>query len=291
MKLVPLSFVEDRHDAIWGYERWLVSAHPSAPSVVDGGPFAGRRLDDLCETFGAEILGARAHGRFPLLVKEIKADRNLSIQVHPNEKTCKDVGGEAKSELWHVLDSTPDGKLFVGVRPGTTRDNLEKAVADGTVESIVQSRNAVAGENVFIPGGLIHSLGGGVRVLEVQQSSDTTFRLYDWGRAGADGQPRKLHVREGLAAADLDLAPVKSCGDFACPFFHVRILSLQEGLEAPADPGTFRVLVAAHGAFALESSAGRQEIAQGGAVLIPATVSAAATPLTDGTRLLEVSLQ
>ena len=290
MNLVPLSFKEDRHDAIWGYERWLVSAHPSAPSVVDGGPFAGRRLDDLCETFGAEILGTRAQGRFPLLVKEIAAELNLSVQVHPNETTCKVAGGEAKSEMWHVLDSRPGGALFAGVRPGTVKSDLEKAITDGTVEEIIQRHEARAGENVFIPGGLVHALGGGVRVLEAQQSSNTTFRLYDWGRVDANGRPRALHVREGLAAADLGLKPVKSYGDFTCRFFRVRSIPLQGELELPADPETFRVLVAANGAFALESSAGRREVAQGGAVLVPAAASVVMSPLSGDTRLLEVSL-
>ena len=289
--LTPLTFAEDRHETIWGHERWLVSAHPSAPSVVADGPFANRRLDELCGTFGADLVGTRPRGRFPLLIKDIAAARNLSVQVHPNERTCRMTGGDPKAEMWHVLDSEPGGVLFAGLRKGTSRADLEKAIADGTVENIILRHAVREGENLFIPGGLVHALGGGVRVLEVQQSSDTTFRLYDWGRVGADGQPRKLHVREGLDAVDPDIAPITPCGDFECPFFRVRILSLQEGLEAPADPGTFRVLAAAHGAFALESSAGRQEIAQGGAILIPAAVSAAATPLTDGTRLLEVSLQ
>ena len=290
MDPIPLTFAEDRHEAIWGYERWLVSAHPSAPSVVASGPFAGRRLDELCGEFGADLVGTRAGGRFPLLVKEIAAECNLSVQVHPNERTCRTTGGEPKSEMWHVLGSVPGGMLFAGVRPGVSRADFGNAIAEGTVEEVMLRHAAVEGENMFIPGGLVHSLGGGVRVLEVQQSSDTTFRLYDWGRVGADGQPRKLHVREGLDAADLELGPIATRGDFECPFFRVRPLSLQEELESPANPETFRVLVAAHGAFALESSAGRQEVAQGGAVLVPAAVSAVMTPQAGGTRLLEVSL-
>ena len=289
MKPVPLTFAEDRHVAIWGHERWLVSAHPSAPSVVSGGPLAGRRLDDLCETFGADLTGMRVRGNFPLLIKDIAAKCRLSIQVHPNEITCRTTGGEPKSELWHVLDVEPGGALFAGVRSGVKREDLEKALADGRVEDIVLRHDAVVGENVFVPGGLIHAIGGGVRVLEVQQSSNTTYRLYDWGRVDAEGRPRQLHVSEGLTAADLNATPVISRGDFTCPYFKVRVFSPCAEMNVPADPDTYRVLIAAHGGFVLESDAGRQEIATGCAVLVPAVVAATLIPVGGDVRLLEVS--
>ena len=291
MKPVPLTFAEDRHVAIWGHERWLVSAHPSAPSVVSGGPFAGRRLDDLCETLGTDLTGTLARGNFPLLIKDIVAKCRLSMQVHPNEVTCRTTGGEPKSELWHVLDAESGGVLFAGVRTGVTRQDLEKAISDGCIEDVVLRHDAVVGENVFVPGGLVHAIGGGVRVLEVQQSSDTTYRLYDWGRVDAEGRPRQLHVSEGLAAADLNATPVISRGDFACPYFKVCVLSPHAEMDVPADPGTFRVLVAAQGGFALESDAGRQEIATGCAVLVPAVVAATVIPFGDDIRLLEVSMR
>ena len=288
MKPVPLTFAEDRHEAVWGYERWLVSAHPSAPSVVAAGPFAGRRLDELCETFGAELAGTRSGGRFPLLIKEIAADRSLSVQVHPNERTCRTTGGEPKSEMWRVLGSEPGGVLFAGVRKGVSRTDLARAIADGAVENVVLRHAAVEGENVFIPGGLVHALGGGVRVMEVQQSSDTTFRLYDWGRLGADGKPRTLHVREGLDAAEPGLEPVLTRGGFECPFFRIRILSPMGEMEMPATPDTFHVLFAEKGGFMLDSSAGTLGIPQSGAVLVPAVSSVAVRPTSAETRLVDI---
>ena len=290
MDLVPLTFAEDRHDAIWGYERWLVSAYRSVPSVVVGGPFAGRRLDDLCESFGVDLVGMRVRGPFPLLIKDIVAKCSLSMQVHPNEDTCHIAGGEPKSELWHVLDVEPGGVLFAGVRNGIERNDLERAVADGHIEDVVLRHNVAEGENVFVPGGLIHAIGGGVRVLEIQQSSNTTYRLYDWGRVDAAGRARPLHVSEGLAAADLGMVPVIMQGDFACPFFKMRVLSPCSEIEVPADPDTFRLFVAARGGFVLDSAAGRQEIAVGGAVLVPAVSSATIVPVGDDVRLLEVSV-
>lgn len=290
MKPVPLAFAEDRHDAIWGYERWLVSVHPSAPSVVRGGPYDGRRLDDLTSVFGAELLGTRAHGRFPLLFKEIAARLDLSVQVHPNETTCRATGGEPKTEAWHVLAAEPGGTLFAGLRQGVTAERFSAAIAEGGCEDLLQRIAAVPGETVFVPGGLVHSIGAGVRLFEVQQSSDTTYRLYDWGRTGKDGRPRPLHVREGLTAADLAAQPVVVHGDFTCPFFSIRPLTLDEAFALSADPGSFRVLFAASGRFSLVSEGSAMIVEEGGAVLMPAVVSAEVVPAVPGARLLLASL-
>ena len=290
MKPMPVTFAEDRHAAIWGQERWLVSVHPSATSVVKGGPFAGRRLDDLAELFGADLLGTNACGRFPLLIKEIDAHRRLSVQVHPNEMTCRTVGGEPKTEMWHVLASEPGGALFIGTRPGIGPDDLERAVDDGSVEDIILRHEAVPGESAFIPGGLVHALGDGVRVFEVQQSSNTTYRLYDWGRTDADGRPRPLHVREGLAAADLGALPVTVRGEVACPFFRFVPIDVRGTCGIPADPDSFRVLFAAHGGFALETADVRMSVPEGGVVLVPAVTTAEVVSEGDCTQLLVVSL-
>ena len=290
MQPIPVTFAEDRHAAIWGQERWLVSAHPSAMSVVNGGPFAGRRLDDLAELFGADLLGSRACGRFPLLIKEIDARRRLSVQVHPNETTCRTIGGEPKTEMWHVLASEPGGALFVGVRPGIGPDDLELAVEDGSVEDIILRHEAIPGESAFIPGGLVHALGDGVRVFEVQQSSNTTYRLYDWGRTDADGRPRPLHVHEGLAAADLGALPVTARGELACPFFRLTPMTVRGTCGVPADPDSFRVLFAAHGGFSLETEAGCMDVPEGGAVLVPAVAAAEVASAGEEAQLLVVAL-
>ena len=290
MRPQPLIFAEDRHAAIWGCERWLVSVHPSSPSVVRDGPFAGCRLDDLAERFGADLLGARACGRFPLLIKEIDAQRRLSVQVHPNEATCGRVGGTPKAEMWHVLAIRPGGVLFAGVKPGLTVAELERAEADGSIEDVVLRHDVAVGDGVFVPGGLIHALGDGVRVFEVQQSSDTTYRLYDWGRTDANGRPRQLHVREGLAAADMGALPVTVRGELVCPFFRVKPIELRGACGVPADPDSFRVLFAAQGGFALETEDGRREMRQGEAVLVPAVTAAEMTPLEGAARVVAVSL-
>ena len=200
----PVSFEPDVHTAIWGEEEWLVSAHPSAPSRIAGG--GGRTLRDVLP-------------EFPLLFKRIHARSRLSVQVHPNDATAVEVGGEAKTEMWCVLEPGP---IFAGFRPGVTAADVERAVSDGSFEELLVCFDAKPGECYFIPGGLVHAIGEGTSVYEVQQSSDTTFRLYDWGRVDAEGHPRQLHVREALAAMDVSLPPPSPDESVSCDYFDFR---------------------------------------------------------------------
>ena len=171
-----------RHDTLWGFEDWLYD---------DGS----------------------------VLIKRICADMRLSVQVHPNDETAKTVGGRAKTEMWCVLK---DGPIFAGFKPGVTDADVVRAVEDGSFESLLVGFDAKIGECYFIPGGLVHAIGEGTSVFEVQQSSNTTFRLYDWGRLDANGNPRQLHVKEALAAMDLSLPPPVP-GDFVeCRYFTFR---------------------------------------------------------------------
>ena len=197
-------FEPDVHVSLWGHEEWLVSAHPSAPGRIVGG--GGKTL---CDVFPG----------FPLLVKRICARTRLSVQVHPNGKTAKSIGGEPKTEMWCVLEPGP---IFAGFRPGVMASDVERAVVDGSFEDLLVQFDAKPGECYFIPGGLVHSIGEGTSVYEVQQSSDTTFRLYDWGRVGADGRPRQLHVKEALSAMDLSLPPPKPSESISCDYFDFR---------------------------------------------------------------------
>ena len=290
MSLSPLVFAEDRHDTLWGFERWLVSAHPAAPSVVAEGPFAGRRLDELVATFGAALAGTRAQGRFPLLFKDISARLRLSVQVHPSEATAPLTGGEPKTEAWRILAAEADAAIWLGVRPGISRDDLACAVAQNRVAGALVRQHVQAGEMYYIPAGLVHCLGDGVRVFEVQQSSDTTYRLYDWDRKDAAGRSRPLQVREALMAADPTLQTRRTEDEMVCPFFRMRARELVAAADFPADPETFRVLFAETGGIAVESDAGRHVVTEGNAILLPAVVAARVTPLAASARLLLVSL-
>ena len=290
MSLSPLVFAEDRHDTLWGFERWLVSAHPAAPSVVADGPFAGRRFDELVATFGDALAGTRAQGRFPLLFKDISARQRLSVQVHPSEATAPLTGGEPKTEAWRILAAEADAAIWLGVRPGISRDDLACAVAQNRVAGALVRQHVQAGEMYYIPAGLVHCLGDGVRVFEVQQSSDTTYRLYDWDRKDAAGRSRPLQVREALMAADPTLQTRRTEDEMDCPFFRMRVRELGAATDFPADPETFRVLFAEMGGIAVESDAGRHVVTEGNAILLPAVVAARVSPLAASARLLLVSL-
>jgi len=211
-----MEFEQDIHKALWGEESWLVSAHPSAPSRIRDD---GRTLRDILPGF-------------PLLVKCIRAERRLSVQVHPNEVTAASVGGEPKTEMWCVLKAGP---IFAGFRPGVTKEDVRRAVDDGSFEELLVRFDARVGECYYIPGGLVHAIGEGTSVYEVQQSSDTTFRLYDWGRVGSDGRPRPLHVREALAAMDLSLPPPVPSREVHSPYFD--FVSARAGEPTPTDVG------------------------------------------------------
>ena len=190
----PLRFERVEQAKLWGVERWLVSTHPSSPSVIANGSLKGMKLPDVV-------------GALPVLIKDIHAEEWLSIQVHPGEKTCKITGGEPKSEMWRVLSPGP---LLAGFKPGPTRADVDKSIADGGLENDLCFFDAVEGDIFDIPAGLVHALGAGIRVFEVQQSSDTTFRFYDWNRKDENGCSRQLHIEKSLAAVDWDLPPAKS---------------------------------------------------------------------------------
>ena len=290
MSPAPLLFAEDRHDTLWGFERWLVSAHAAAPSIVAEGPFAGRRFDELVATFGAALAGTRAQGRFPLLFKDISARQRLSVQVHPSEVTAPLTGGEPKTEAWRILAAEPDAAIWLGVRPGVSRDDLAFAVAQNRVADALIRQRVQVGEMYYIPAGLVHCLGDGVRVFEVQQSSDTTYRLYDWDRKDAAGRSRPLQVREALMAADPTLQTRKTEDEMDCPFFRMRARELVAATDFPADPKTFRMLFAEAGGIAVESDTGRHVVTEGNAILLPAVVAARVSPLAASARLLLVSL-
>ena len=161
----------------------------------------------------------------PLLFKTIDARERLSVQVHPNERTRLVTGGDPKTEMWCLLD---DGFVYAGLKAGVGARDVERAVADGSFEELMYRYDLKRGDAIFIPGGLVHAIGDNTRLYEVQQSSDTTFRLYDWGRRDANGQPRELHVEQALKAIDYSLPKPEVVRDVSCEFFDFRRLAAKD---------------------------------------------------------------
>jgi mannose-6-phosphate isomerase len=232
--LYPLTFEPAFRSYIWGgrnleawgrrlppgpvAESWEISGHPASPTRVKAGPLAGRPLTELVEELGPALLGWRnaealRRRRFPLLVKLLDAAQTLSVQVHPDDAyAAAHEGGEwGKTEMWYILDAGPMARIIYGLRAGVTPDAFRAALAAGQLETCLHYLPVQAGDVIFIPAGAIHALLGDAIVLEIQQTSDITYRVYDWNRVGADGKPRPLHIEPALAVMDFGLIEPAAC--------------------------------------------------------------------------------
>jgi mannose-6-phosphate isomerase len=231
-------------------------------------------LHDLWTHHREEIFGEgfRNHPRFPILIKVLDARDDLSIQVHPPAHLADVLGGEPKTEMWFIADCEPGAKLYVGLKSGITRDDFERSIADGTVAERVHAITPQPGESIFIASGRLHAIGAGFLIHEIQQNSDTTYRVFDWNRLGLDGQPRELHVGESLASIDFqDFEPTMDppVGDnlAGCEYFKTDRKSFQLGqtLANPRDD-QFSIISVVEGQ--LESDGGRR-FSKGQFILLP----------------------
>jgi len=192
-------------------ESWEICDRGADQSIVESGPLAGTTLGDLVRQRGDELLGKHhPQGQFPLLIKFLDAARTLSVQVHPDDARAArlnppDLG---KTEAWLVLEAEPGGTIYAGLKPGVDRHTLAEAILRGTCQECLHRFQPRSGDVVFLPAGAVHALGEGLLVAEIQQASDTTYRLFDWNRLGPDGKPRPLHVEQGLEAIDYGRGPV-----------------------------------------------------------------------------------
>ena len=266
----PLFFVPYLRPQVWGGRRleslfgkqlpdertygesWELSAHPHHVSVVGEGPLRGTSLTDLCQRFPEEMFGARrpVGDVFPLLIKLLDCQTLLSIQVHPDDSTAARLlpGERGKTEAWVVLDVAPGGRIFAGLKDGVGHADLQEHLQAGTTDQCLHALEPRVGDCLFIDAGTVHAVGNGVVIAEVQQSSDATFRLFDWNRLGDDGKPRQLHIDQSLASIDFSagsLAPVTpealtdlpagATGErlVRCPHFGMDRYQLDRGLTVP----------------------------------------------------------
>lgn len=187
-------------------ESWELVDRPEAASVVAVGPLAGRTLGELLALDPRGLLGEASSrdGRFPLLVKILDARDVLSLQVHPPASRARQLGGESKTEMWFFTGVEPGATIMAGLRPGVTRAVFERRLAEGTVAECFHRLPVQAGDAMFLPSGRVHALGAGLVLFEIQENSDTTYRVFDWNRVGLDGRPRALHVAESLESIDFE---------------------------------------------------------------------------------------
>jgi mannose-6-phosphate isomerase len=199
-------------------ESWEIVDRPEAQSVVHEGPLKGKTLNQLWINHRPEIFGMEKEDfgespksaresralpeRFPILCKLLDAQENLSLQVHPPPELAEELGGEPKSELWYIADATPAAQLFVGLKKTSSRAKFEKAIREEKLEAHLHSIPVTTGDAIFLPSGRLHSLGAGNVIVEIQQNSDTTYRVYDWDRVKKGGAPRTMHIEEALRCID-----------------------------------------------------------------------------------------
>ena len=274
-------------------ESWEVVDRENEQSVVDQGTFAGSSLHDLWMQHREEIFGEgfQDHPRFPILIKVLDARDDLSIQVHPPVELAAGLGGEPKTEMWFIADCDPGAKLYVGLKNGVTRGDFEQAIAAGTVADCVHAITPQPGDSIFIASGRLHAIGAGFLIHEIQQNSDTTYRVFDWNRLGLDGKPRQLHVAESLASIDFnDFEPKMDTPDgetlAACEYFQTdrKTVATGDTLTRPRDD-RFSILSVVAGS--LESDGGRR-FGKGQFILLPRD-GAPLTALEDST-VLQISL-
>lgn len=228
-------------------ESWDLVDRAAEQSLVVAGPLAGTSLHDLWIRRREEIFGACYAGhvaeRFPLLIKVLDCADDLSLQVHPPAAIAPGLNGEPKTEMWYVADADPGARLYAGLKPGVTRSQFEAALSDGTVADCVHGAVPQAGDSMFVPSGRLHALGKGLLVYEIQQNSDTTYRVFDWNRLGLDGRPRELHVAQSLQCIDFeDVEPALQHGlQVLADCEHFRVSRVSTGHGIPAD--RFRLIL------------------------------------------------
>ncbi|MBP7275275.1 MAG: class I mannose-6-phosphate isomerase [Kiritimatiellae bacterium] len=319
--LEPLTFAPVYKEYVWGGQRiprvyhragapeicaesWEISAHPDGMSVVDVGPLRGRTLASLVDDFGVQLLGTHpAPGKFPLLLKIIDARDRLSVQVHPNDEDAQRYGGEAKNEAWHILEADPGAIIFAGMKPGTRRSDFEEAIRHTRIDRLLSEVPVRNGDSVVIPGGLVHALDSGLMIYEIQQSSNTTYRIYDWGRVGHDGKPRETHVAQALrviawrdqTAAVSQPVPVPAEPGVArfhhveTPYFRMDRIALGAPHRIAHGGGSFHAIFCASGALRIAFAGHARELPLGASALIPAALTDfTLEPVASGTEVLLV---
>lgn len=302
--LYPLRFRPVYKDYLWGgdwiirkYKRkappgiyaesWEVSDRPEGISEVVNGPLTGATLPELCRQRGVDLLGTKVKGpAFPLLIKLIDAKDTLSVQVHPDDASAEAYGGEAKTEMWYVLDAGKRSSVYCGLKAGTVRAAFEKTIGTRNFSKLLNTVPVREGDAVYVPGGRVHAIGAGCLLLEIQQNSNTTYRLYDWDRFGPDGKPREIHIAQALQVINWNdsqsvrVVPRKVSQSGAnerweilsSPYFRLERFVLGERMATGGLGETFHILFVHEGSVTLVSQGFKEKAGPGATWLVPASV-------------------
>ena len=268
-------------------ESWEIADHRDDVSVVAEGPLAGTSLRDLIRDWGTDLMGTaiRSLEQFPLLIKFLDAHQPLSVQVHPNDEVAHRLAHDnGKTECWVIVSAEPGSLIYAGLKTGVTRDQLAEAIDSGAVEPLLHRVQAKAGDCILIESGTVHAIGAGVLLSEIQQMSDTTYRIYDWGRVGADGRPRTLHRNEALESINFSAGPVEPWSPQVdrvpggtrerlarCPYFALERLRLTRPMTV-GQSDRFTILLGLGGTAEVQSRSATTSLKLGQTVLLPAVL-------------------
>lgn len=283
-KILPLKGIEIDQEAIG--ESWEISDVPGHASVVANGDDAGLTLSDLMKKYRERLVGKRVFDRygllFPLLVKIIDAKRDLSVQVHPDDALAKERHNSlGKTEMWYILDSEPGAKIYAGLKEEITPDYYTRLVEENQIMDVVACNDAKPGDVFFLPAGRIHAIGAGNLLAEIQETSDITYRVYDYGRLDANGQPRQLHTEEARDAIDYKVYPeyltqydheAKGVVPLiSCDCFTINKVTVDGSMDLEMPDGSFLILMVLDGECSIKVDDNAPEtLSRGYSLLIPA---------------------
>lgn len=321
-ELYPLKFESVLKEKVWGGsalatrynkkstgsnhigESWELSAITDDLSVISNGFLAGNNIEELIEVYMGDITGDQIYEKFgnefPLLIKFIEAQEDLSIQVHPdNELAKKRHKAYGKTEMWYILDCKKNSKIYSGFKTGVTRDNYEEALKNNTIEDILNVETPEPGNTFFTPAGRVHAIGAGIVLVEIQQTSDITYRIFDWNRKGSGKEKRELHTDLALDAIDfnqngsnkLNKLPVlnNSLNLVNCEFFNTNLLYFNKPIDKEYYfIDSFVVYICIDGEFQICWDGNTENVVKGETVLLPAMIKEVTLKPSNEARLLEV---
>ena len=299
----PLKFKPILKTLVWGTESWELSGVMNNESVVAEGPLAGKTIAELTKEYKGQLVGQHVYentgDEFPMLVKFIDAKQDLSIQVHPNDEVAaaRHNGSKGKTEMWYVIGTQPGAHLLVGLKEKITPEIYEQKVADGTITDVLCRYDIQPGDVFFLPAGRIHAICGGSYIAEIQQTSDLTYRIYDYNRPGLDGKPRQLHTEWAKTAIDYTVYdnyrtayPREKDEEMQvadCPYFTTSVYDLTLPYAKDlSDIDSFMVVMCLEGSGTLEVDGEEMSIGQGETVLIPADADDICFIPEDGMKVL-----
>ena len=266
-------------------ESWELSVRSDGPTLIGSGAHCGESLADILCAAPAGMAGTRCGiAPFPLLIKLIDAQKDLSVQVHPSDASaCREKGEQGKTEMWYVVDCEPESTLFLGFSRAVTPDELRQRAQDGTICEVLNRVAVHPGDVFFVRPGTVHAIGAGILVAEIQQNSDTTFRVYDYNRLGADGKPRQLHLERAIEV--MNCAPAQGAADtllpcppdgvqevLTCEYFRVRRAEVKRRIDLSTEGGSFTHLMCVRGGGDILCGGRNYPFRQGDSYFLPAAL-------------------